>query len=218
MDSEISFKPKQDKIQYIWVEKYRPSILNDYVGNTLIKETFSSYIKSNDIPHLLLYGGPGTGKSTAAKILVKSIDCDSLYINASDERTLDVIQDKIKSFASSCGFNSRKILILDECLDENTLVTILRCGEVLQCQIKNLKDETDLVKSYNINKNKIEWRPFTLLDKDIQDVYEVELENGEVVICTESHKWYVLDPVTKTPIKMKLKDIISKKIESILTI
>jgi len=98
----------------IWVERWRPNTLEGYIGNDTLKEKFAHYIQSQDIPHLLFYGTAGTGKTTAAKILVKNIDCDYLFINASDERGIDVIRDKIKNFASTTGFAPLKIVVLDE--------------------------------------------------------------------------------------------------------
>jgi len=111
---EIEIVKKKERKQHIWVEKYRPNKLEDYIGNDTIKETFKSYVASQDFCHLLLHGRPGTGKTTLAKMLVKSIACDHIYINASDERTIDVIRDKIKNFASSAGFKPLKVVILDE--------------------------------------------------------------------------------------------------------
>lgn len=111
---ELEIVPKKEKKQHIWVEKYRPNKLDDYLGNSLIKETFSLYVKNQDFPHILLCGGPGTGKTTLAKMLTKSVDCESIYINASDERTIDIIRDKIKNFVSSAGFKPLKVIILDE--------------------------------------------------------------------------------------------------------
>ena len=98
----------------LWIEKYRPSSLDTYIGSELLKEQLASYIEKQDIPHLLFYGTAGTGKTTAAKILIKNIECDFLFINASDERGIDVIRDKIKNFASISGFKDRKIVVLDE--------------------------------------------------------------------------------------------------------
>ena len=72
------------------------------------------YINKEDIPHLLLYGDAGGGKTTLAKLLVNNIDCDYIYINASDENNIDTVRDKIKSFASSMGFSPLKVIILDE--------------------------------------------------------------------------------------------------------
>ena len=103
-----------EKSHYLWCEKYRPQILDQYIGNQHLKDKVKRYLQSEDIPHLLLYGKAGTGKTTLAKILTKNIKCDYLYINASDENKVDDVRIKIKNFASSIGFNPLKILILDE--------------------------------------------------------------------------------------------------------
>ncbi|MAH46859.1 hypothetical protein CMI37_13600 [Candidatus Pacearchaeota archaeon] len=99
---------------YIWAEKYRPNLLSTYIGNKHLKLKISQYIQTSDIPHLLFYGKAGTGKTTLAKIIVKNIECDYLYINASDERNIDTVRDKVKTFASSVGFKPLKVIILDE--------------------------------------------------------------------------------------------------------
>jgi DNA polymerase III delta prime subunit len=98
----------------LWVEKYRSQNLDTYVGNEGVKAFISKCITNNDIPHLLLYGKPGTGKTTLAKLIVKNIQCDVMYINASDERGIDTIRDKIVDFASVSSFNPIKVIILDE--------------------------------------------------------------------------------------------------------
>jgi replication factor C small subunit len=98
----------------LWVEKYRPSTLEGYVGNDTVRAKIEEYIKTQDIPHLLFYGTAGTGKTTAAKILIKNIDCDCMFINASDERGIDTVRDKIKGFASTIGFKPLKVVVLDE--------------------------------------------------------------------------------------------------------
>jgi len=98
----------------LFVEKYRSQTLEDYVGNEQLKQIIGKYIETNDIQNLLLYGTPGTGKTTLAKIIVKNINCDYLYINASDERGIDTIRDKVQGFASSASFKPIKIIILDE--------------------------------------------------------------------------------------------------------
>ena len=99
----------------LWVEKYRPTDLSTYIGNEHLRDKVSIYLESGDVPHLLLYGRAGTGKTTLAKIIVKNIDCDYLYINASDENKVDDVRNKVKTFASSIGFRDLKVLILDEC-------------------------------------------------------------------------------------------------------
>jgi|TARA_R110002167_G_scaffold221043_1_gene425692 DNA polymerase III delta prime subunit len=99
----------------LWVEKYRPSNLDTYIGNEHLKSKVKVYLESGDLPHLLLYGRAGTGKTTLAKLLVNNIDCDYLYINASDENSVEIVRDKVKNFASTLGFAEMKIIILDEC-------------------------------------------------------------------------------------------------------
>ena len=98
----------------LWVEKYRPTDLSTYIGNEHLKSKVGIYLESEDVPHLLLYGKAGTGKTTLAKIVVNNIDCDHLYINASDENSVDAVRFKIRSFASSVGFKELKVIILDE--------------------------------------------------------------------------------------------------------
>ena len=99
----------------LWVEKYRPTTLENYIGNEHLKQKVSGYLESNDIPHLLFYGKAGTGKTTLAKLLIKNIECDYLYINASDENSVDTVRYKVKEFASCIGFKPMKVIILDEC-------------------------------------------------------------------------------------------------------
>ncbi len=96
------------------VEKYRPTNIDNYVGNESIKNTIKSYIDQNDIQNLLFYGPAGTGKTTLAKLITKNIDCDLLYINASDERGIETIRDKVSGFASTMSFKPLKVVILDE--------------------------------------------------------------------------------------------------------
>ena len=96
------------------VEKYRPNKLENYVGNENIKKSISKYLEQNDIQNLIFYGPAGTGKTTLAKLIVQNLDCDSIYINASDERGIETIRDKVQSFASVASFKPLKVVILDE--------------------------------------------------------------------------------------------------------
>lgn len=98
----------------IWTEKYRPTDLRDYIGNESIKSKVRVYLESGEIPHLLLYGKAGTGKTTLAKLIIKNIECDHIYINASDENNVDTVRTKVRDFSSSIGFTPLKVVILDE--------------------------------------------------------------------------------------------------------
>ena len=98
----------------LWVEKYRPQVLEDYVGNKIIKNKIADYLTQGSIQNLLFHGVAGTGKTTLAKLIAKNLNCDLLYLNASDERGIDTIREKIIPFASTMGFDDIKIVILDE--------------------------------------------------------------------------------------------------------
>ena len=96
------------------VEKYRPNVLDNYVGNKNIKTVISKYLEQNDIQNFIFYGPAGTGKTTLAKLIVNNLECDYVYINASDERGIETIRDKVSSFASVASFKPLKVVILDE--------------------------------------------------------------------------------------------------------
>ena len=98
----------------LWVEKYRSQDLSTYVGNEQIKGTISKYLEQNDIQNFIFYGPAGTGKTTLAKLIVNNLNCDYLYINASDERGIDTIRDKVQGFSSVASFKPLKVVILDE--------------------------------------------------------------------------------------------------------
>ena len=98
----------------LFVEKYRPSSLENYVSNEHLKTTISKYLEQNDIQNLIFYGQAGGGKTTLAKLIVNNLNCDYLYINASDERGIETIRDKVSGFASVASFKPLKVVILDE--------------------------------------------------------------------------------------------------------
>lgn len=101
----------------LWCEKYRPLKLNDFLITDKNNEIINSFIKNKEIPNLLFVGNPGIGKTTLAKIIVKDIlNCQYLYINASDENGIDTIRTKVTSFAQTKSIDGNlKVIILDEC-------------------------------------------------------------------------------------------------------
>jgi replication factor C small subunit len=104
----------------------RPKTLEGFMCNEVQLTKFENYIKDQSIPHIGLFSErPGCGKSTLAKILVKNIDCDYIYLNAMDNRGMDSIKEKVGSFASAGSFKPLKIVILDESTH------ILEAGQVL---------------------------------------------------------------------------------------
>ncbi|MFC6961162.1 replication factor C small subunit [Halocatena marina] len=104
----------------VWIEKYRPQSLDEVLGHEQITSRIESYIEKNDLPHLLFAGPPGVGKTATSVSIAKEIYGDEwrenfLELNASDERGIDVVRDRIKSFArSSFGGYNYRIIFLDE--------------------------------------------------------------------------------------------------------
>ena len=122
---------QHDPSQFLWVEKYRPSSVEECVLPERVKETFRGFIDSRDFPSLLLSGSAGIGKTTVAKALCQDLDLDWFLINASSERGIDVLRNDITKFASTVSFNDSpiKCIIMDE-FDQSTplLQTAMRAA------------------------------------------------------------------------------------------
>jgi DNA polymerase III delta prime subunit len=183
-----------NKHHTLWIEKYRSETLEQYIGNDAVKARIADCIANNDIPHFIFAGSAGTGKTTLAKLIVKNIQCDYLYINASDENGIDIIRDKVKGFASTSSFKPLKVVILDEAdfltqpaqaalrnlIEEYSMVTrfVLTCNyierliEPLQsrCEIHILKPPTKSAVAKHICTNILDVEGVTY---DIQDVAKV---------------------------------------------
>lgn len=99
----------------IWSEKYRPTTIDECILPDNIKNTFKKYVEKKDIPNLLLSGKPGIGKTTVALATCKELNCDVLFIKGSDENGIDVLRNKINTFASTVSLSGgSKVVIIDE--------------------------------------------------------------------------------------------------------
>ncbi len=136
------------KDNFLWTEKYRPKKIDDTVLPANLKSTFQNFI-DNGIPNLLLSGGPGVGKTTAAKAMLDEVGSDFMIINGSMNGGIDTLRNDIKSYASTVSLNgSRKFVILDEAdyLNPQSTQPALRnfmeeysknCGFILTANYKN---------------------------------------------------------------------------------
>jgi len=134
---------------YLWVEKYRPDTIQKCILSSQLKDTFQQFVNDEHIPNLLLSGGPGVGKTTVAKAMLNQIDATHMMINGSEESGIDILRNKIKNFASTVSFDTkRKFVILDEAdyLNPQSTQPALRgfieefhknCGFILTCNFKN---------------------------------------------------------------------------------
>jgi DNA polymerase III delta prime subunit len=135
--------------QFLWVEKYRPQTIDECVLPDALKETFKQYVNQGELPHFLLSGTAGIGKTTVAKALCNEIGADFIMINGSEESGIDTLRTKIKGFASTVSLtDSPKIIIIDEAdyLQANSTQPALRsfieefsanCRFIFTCNFKN---------------------------------------------------------------------------------
>ena len=107
-----------DKTNLLWVEKYRPKILSDYVfKDTKFQQLAAQWVAAGITPNLLLSGGPGCGKTTIAKVLLNELgvnEFDIKEINGSKDNGVDFIRDTIDNFVTTMGFGDVKYVLLDE--------------------------------------------------------------------------------------------------------
>ena len=134
---------------FLWVEKYRPTKINDCILPDELKKTFDMFVQDKHIPNMILSGGPGVGKTTVAKAMIEEIGATYMMINGSEESGIDVLRTKIKNFASTVSLEGgRKYLIIDEAdyLNPQSTQPALRgfmeefhknCGFILTCNYKN---------------------------------------------------------------------------------
>lgn len=135
--------------EFLWCEKYRPKKIDDCVLPQQLKDTFKEYIKNGQLPNFIFSGSAGVGKTTVARALCNELGADYLFINGSEERGIDVLRTKIKSFASSVSLTEAgaKVVILDEAdyLTPDTQAALRafieefsnNCRFILTCNFKN---------------------------------------------------------------------------------
>ena len=137
---------------FLWVEKYRPRKISDCILTEDLKNTFSKFLKQNEIPNLLLSGTAGTGKTTVARALCEELKADYIIINGSDEgRHIDTLRTTIKNFASTVSLDessTHKVVIIDEAdyMNADSVQPALRnfietfyknCRFIFTCNFKN---------------------------------------------------------------------------------
>ena len=98
---------------FLWVEKYRPKTIDDCILPDRLKRPFQEYVEKQEIPNLMLTGSAGVGKTTVAKAMCDEIGINHLYINASENRGIDMLRTTIRGYASTVSLTGgKKVIIL----------------------------------------------------------------------------------------------------------
>jgi len=182
------------KDEYIWYEKYKTQKITDVILPLNMKKRIQDAVTKEDIPNYGFFGNVGgIGKSTACHAIITEIGCEALWINASLENGIDVIRSKITKFASSCSFDDKiKIVVLDECLEENEEVQLGSIGDTRNVKLNSLEKGKiyDCV-SFNQENGQFENDTCEVISDKESDVYEVELEDGRTIKVTDNHPFII---------------------------
>ena len=190
--------------QFLWTEKYRPQKVADCILPESIKSVFQEYVNKKNIPNLLLTGGPGVGKTTIAKAMCNEVGCDFMVINGSDERGIDVLRYKIKTYASSMSFSGgRKVVIIDEAdyLTPDTQAAMRaaieefasNCSFIFTCNYKArltpaIHSRCSVIEFKIKNGNKVKMAAgFLKRIQNILDREKIKYDNGAIVQIIQKH-------------------------------
>ena len=136
----------------LFVDKYRPTTLKDYVLNSDIKEYFKNMVENNALQHFTLIGTPGSGKTTLAKILCNEFDAEVLFVRCATEGTLDVLRTKVTEFCNAMSIEGKiKIVVLDE-VDSSSSAGDNNFQKGLRTLIEQAQDDTRFILTANYNK------------------------------------------------------------------
>ena len=139
-------------IKELWVDKYRPSTLKDYVLNADLKTYFKNMVKNNSLQNCTFLGCQGSGKTTLAKILANEFNADVLFVKCATEGTIDVLRTKVAEFCNALSMEGKiKVVILDE-VDSASATSENSFQKGLRTLIEAAQDDTRFILTCNYNK------------------------------------------------------------------
>ena len=184
---------RKDLFKNLLIERYRPETLDDIVLSDKNRRYFEQIRDKQEIPHIMFFGSPGIGKSSLAKILVKNVlDCQYIYINASDESGVDVIRTKVTNFAQTASLDGKlKVVILDE-IDGLSSVKAGASGTSAQQALRNVIEEyasnTRFIATCNYRSMVMDALDSRFQAFDLTPPYEKSVERAITVLKAEGVK------------------------------
>jgi len=184
-------------------KKYIPSSWNEIFGQNEVVKTLKKYKDISDLPHLLFVGPPGVGKTACAYVLAKELGVTVVELNASDERGIDVVREKIKTLLFTSG---ERIILLDEadslCLHPETEIIVNKEKR----KIKEVVNQKFKTLSYDFQKKEIVESNARCIDSGKNFLYRVVLDDGREIICSENQPFFDINGKKKKLKELKLGD------------
>ena len=184
-------------------KKYIPKSWSEVFGQDEVVKTLKKYKDISDLPHLLFVGPPGVGKTACAYVLAKELGVTVVELNASDERGIDVVREKIKTLLFTSG---ERIILLDEadslCLHPETEIIVNKEKR----KIKEVVNQKFKTLSYDFQKKEIVESNARCIDSGKNFLYRVVLDDGREIICSENQPFFDINGKKKKLKELKLGD------------
>ena len=200
--------------QTLWVEKYRPRVLDDCVIPDKLKKTLKGFVKKNQIPNIMFTGTQGTGKTTCAKALIRELGAEYIHINCSEASGKAMIEESVIPFASTISIenpDTPKFILCDECIEENETVRIGTVDDYKDVPIKTLEmDKEYPIVSMNMETGKLENDSGYLCTDKEDALLKVEFSNGKTLTCNSQHPFVLKEDGETTWKKLRLIDLVEE--------
>lgn len=185
-------------VETLWNERFRPKKISECILPKGLKHTFENFVVASDCPNIMIHSSSGgTGKTTVLRALCNELDLEYLFINASEQRSIDVIRTDVTQFVSTMSLEGRKkAVIFDECLDiHEEIIT----GSVTDRKMLKLSEfefhRLYHIVSYNIRTHEEENDVGWLVSEKEAEVFKIIFNDGREILVTDNHPFFVYSDV-----------------------